>query len=157
MSNDRTRKRAEIAAAATAAIAAAAVPLVTADTAAASPPPYCPGNTLCLYEGPNFDTTIGYFANGDNDGNYNNGNRFVNGDPLNDRVHSVWNNTNQYVVFCYDAGCPGGHATACVDPGAAARNISSGLSAHIFTPSLDNLGGSFHCSFRVSTPKGCSI
>lgn len=161
MQKHRARKRAVIAAAATAAIGPVAVPLVIPDTAAAKPG-YCPGNSLCLYRDPGFAGTIGWFQGKDN--SYTD-NTFVNGQPLNDKVSAVWNNTSRWAELCVGAahnacGAGDGGRNFCMGPGVAISNLSNPpnfneqLSSHAFYGSLS---ASMGCNYVVQGPQGCSI
>jgi Pyruvate/2-oxoacid:ferredoxin oxidoreductase delta subunit len=147
------RRRAAVTAAATAAIAPLAVPAIAPDSAAASPPHYCPGNTICLYEGSNFSQSIAYFNPAGKDLNYSD-NRFVDGSPLNENVSAIWNNSRSYVTFCENANCDIGW-NFCLAPGVASGNLilyNNGISAHFttdFEPAL--------CQNKIHGPQGCSL
>jgi hypothetical protein len=152
-----TKQRIALAAAASAAIGPVAAEAVFPDAAAAVPP-FCRGNAVCLYRDNGFAGTIAAFSGGDDNYAAHDGfaaNTYVNGQPLNDSVSSVWNNTNRYVRLCVNAGCsPNPLEGYCLGPGAA-LNLPQGfadrISAHQFNPALSSC-------FDIRTgPQGCSI
>lgn len=146
------RRRAAVTAAATAAIAPLAVPAIAPDSAAASPPPYCPGNTVCVYEGPNFSQSVGYLSpdvGGDMPGK-----RFVDGSTMNDNISSIWNNSNKWAHFCQNISCGSGW-NFCLAPGVASGNLI--LYDNQISSWFPNPSGPWPCSHAVYGPQGCSL
>lgn len=118
------RRRAAVTAAATAAIAPMAVPAIAPDSAAASPPPYCGSNTVCVYEGPNFSQSIGYLSQNVGDTNLAD-NRFVDGSTMNDNISAIWNNSNKWAHFCQNPTCGTSGGTSVSHPASPAAISSS--------------------------------
>jgi hypothetical protein len=127
--------------------------------AAAAVPPYCRGNSVCLYRDVGFSGTLQAFSGDDDNYAAHNGfaaNTYANGQALNDSVSSVWNNSNRYVRLCTNAGCsPNPLEGYCLAPGVATRSLPQGfadrISAHQFNPSFSS------CFDIQSSPQGCSI
>jgi Peptidase inhibitor family I36 len=148
-----------------AAIGPAALAAVLPQAASASPPPYCPGNTLCLYRDPGFGGSIAFFNPRGSDDNYaaHDGyaaNTFVDGSPLDDRVSSIWNNSNRYVQFCQNPNCGNGSTVLCLEPGVAVSSL------YFYSYSFDNMISAHHtnspyamhvCTVDRTAPQGCSL
>jgi hypothetical protein len=148
------RRRAAVTAAATAAIAPMAVPAIAPDSAAASPPPYCGSNTVCVYKGPNFSQSIGYLSPNVGDTNLAD-NRFVDGSTMNDNISAIWNNSNKWAHFCQNPTCGTNGWNFCLAPGVASGNLI--LYDNQISSWAPNSSGPTPCSHAIYGPQGCSI
>lgn len=125
-SNETTlgRKRTAVAAVAMVAVGSAAAPVIFPASAMANhPAASCAGNALCEWQDPGFRGAVQWWNPRGSDNTYGN-NTFASNPsvPLNDRISSVWNNSNRYVKLF--VGASGTGASLCLPPGGAASDLS---------------------------------